>query len=346
MEKAANSGWDTEPCFECRNARRPTETQRFCPFCMSPVHDDGSRPTCGQRVDNCSAPPHHLPLGTMLLGRYLVGRALGSGGLTITYIGRDLSLDNKVVVKELFPVDLVSRRSSESLGVKLYSGVEDKDLVDSRSTFLRDARTLALLGRSEVLPSARHFFEENGTAYLVMDYIEGESLAQVVGNRGSRLECDELLGLVRPLFPALSELHGAGLIHGNISPDNILLTEGGVRLIGCSCPAAPTVKARISSMTPKTAYSPIERHAGDRQGPWTDVYSLCASLYACITGIEPPPALGRVAKDDMAPPRNLGIRMPTWQERALMRGLRMMPSRRFSTISQLEDALYAHGHAL
>lgn len=345
VKKEAKAGRATGPFDGSRNARRPTEMRDYCPFCMAPARGDEPCPTCGYKLDSCLAPPHHLPFSTLLLNRYLMGRALGSSGLTITYVGRDLALDTKVVVKELFPIDLVSRRSAESYGVTPYSGVGKEDLENCRAVFLHDARTLASLGKNEVLSGARDFFEENGTAYIVTDYIDGESLSQVTAHRGGRIECDELLDLARPLFPALSELHGAGLIHGNISPENVLLTGGGVRLVGCSCPAAPTVRAHASVMPPMTVYSPIERHVGRRQGPWTDVYSLCASLYACVTGIEPPPALNRVAKDGMAPPRDLGIRMSTRQEAALMRGLRMMPSGRFTTMSQLEAALYAHGRA-
>ena len=282
-----------------------------------------------------------LPPGTLLQGnRYLVGRALGNGGFGITYIGRDLTLGVRVAIKEYFPVGRATRTATVSHEVACYSDVSEDSLARGRKRFLEEARRLARQEKLAVVVGARNFFEENNTAYLVMEYVRGTTLAELAKQRGGRIAPDELLPLVRPLFPALAELHADGLIHRDISPDNLMLERGNIRLIDFGCARESAGGDLTMTAMLKVGYAPIEQYGNREQGTWTDVYALCATLYRCLTGVTPPAAVDRLAQDDLLPPHELDVPLSDRQERALLRGLCVPPRKRFKTIAQLETALY------
>lgn len=312
----------------------------FCPLCMLPVRTVESCMVCKQGSDIHTKQPSHMLPGTLLQSRYLVGCVLGSGGFSITYIGRDLIQGDRVVIKELFPIDRVSRRTSGSAEITPYVGVSNEELRECCIFFMRRARAFALLGSHGVMSAVRDIFQENGTAYLVMEHVEGDSLAQVSMRGDGRMEYGELVDLVKPLFPALFKLHESGLIHGDISPNNVLIEGKNIRLVDFDCTLCSCKQSRLTTMAFKKRYAPIELQMGMRRGPWSDVYSLCATLYACLTGVEPQHALDRVVADRIVLPHDLGVHITAWQEQALMRGLRMRPSQRFRTASQLEEMLY------
>ncbi len=297
---------------------------------------------CGRDATSYVPLPFHLhPFTPLHGGRYLVGRVLGSGGFGITYIGRDLTLGVRVAIKEFFPAGQATRTTSASSEVACYSGTSSEDFERGRERFLKEAQRLAQLEKLPVVVGARDFFEENNTAYLVMEHVQGTTLAELADLRGGRMAPDELFPLVRPLFPALSELHESGLIHRDISPENIMLEGGRIRLIDFGC-ARESVggDATMTSML-KVGYAPIEQYSREGQGTWTDVYALCATLYRCLTGVTPPASVDRIIGDDLRPPRELGVSLSGRQERALMHGLSVRPRRRTRTIARLEEGLYA-----
>ena len=315
--------------------------KEFCPYCMTPVNEGETCPICGLTAGNYVPSPHHLPLGTKLLDRYLVGRVLGEGGFGITYIGRDLRLDMKVAIKEYYPVDRATRNAESSLNVSNFLGPSAHSFERGKQRFLNEARTMARMDKQKVIVSVRDYFEENNTAYIVMEYIEGTTFKELIEQRGGRIPPEELFRILEPLFSALSELHDAGLIHRDISPENLMLENGKVRLLDFGCARESAGGSATMTVALKYDYAPVEQYNQKGQGPWTDIYALCATIYKCLTGNPPPRALDRITDDTLIPPSRLGVAITPQQERGLLRGLRVQPGRRYRTIEELWAALYA-----
>lgn len=313
--------------------------KKYCPYCMAKVGDDGVCPICGLTSGTYTPLPHHIPPGTVLMDRYLVGRVLGEGGFGITYIGCDLRLELKVAIKEYFPTNWVSRHSQNSLSVSNYSGAAGS-YEKGKSRFLYEARTMAKMDKQPEIVSVRDFFEANNTAYIVMEYVDGTTFKELVDQRGGRIPAGELLHMIEPLFSALSAVHEAGLIHRDISPDNLMLERGSVRLLDFGCARESTQGDETMTITLKHGYAPIEQYQHKGQGPWTDVYGLSATIYYCITGKTPPQALDRLMDDEMILPRRLGVDLTERQEKALLRGMGIKQHQRFRSVEELHTALY------
>ena len=313
---------------------------RYCTYCMNPVELGKPCPVCGLLEGAYAPPPHHLPPGTMLLGRYLVGRALGEGGFGITYIGLDLRLELRVAIKEYFPTDRGTRMSQVSLCVTQLMGAEDDGFQRGKERFLYEARTLARMEKQPEIVTVRDYFEENGTAYIVMEYVEGTTFKSWVKQNGGRIPPEELFSTIEPLFGALDAVHRSGLIHRDISPDNLMLENGMVRLLDFGCARESAGGAKTMTVALKHGFAPVEQYQYKGQGPWTDIYSLAATIYYCLTGETPPQALDRMCEDELIPPRQLEVPLSEQQERALLHGLGIRPRRRFQSVEEFHAALY------
>ena len=251
----------------------------YCPYCMSKTDGDAPCPKCGLTEGAYQPKPHHLPPGSILLGRYLIGRVLGEGGFGITYIGFDLRLELKVAVKEYFPSNWVTRSAEQSLAVTRYTGASGS-YEHGLERFLREARTMAKVVKQREIVSVRDFFEANDTAYIVMEYVDGTTFKELVAQRGGRIEPKELFSLVEPLFPALAAVHAAGLIHRDISPDNLMLEGSCVRLLDFGCAREATLGSETMTITLKHGFAPIEQYQHKGQGPVDGC--LCAERHALL----------------------------------------------------------------
>lgn len=259
----------------------------FCPYCMNQIEPGQPCRICGLTEGSYTPQPHHLPPGTVLKERYLVGRVLGEGGFGITYIGCDLQLEMKLAIKEYFPVNKVSRNASQDLTVTRYAGTTSEDFNQDLDRFLKEARTMAKLSKNQTIVSIHDFFRDNDTAYIVMEYIEGTTFKDLAAQRGRKISAWELLHMTEPLFFALQTMHEAGLIHRDISPENLMLENGQVRLLDFGC-ARDVDNDKTMTVSLKHSYAPVEQYQGKGQGPWTDVYALGSTIYFCLTGIKPP----------------------------------------------------------
>lgn len=313
---------------------------KFCPYCMTPVEDGKPCGACGLTQGSYTPSPHHLPPGTVLKERYLVGRVLGEGGFGITYIGCDLQLELKVAIKEYFPTDKASRVSQASLDVASYTGAAGVNYDKGLKKFLQEARTIARMDKQPVIVNVRDFFEVNHTAYIVMEYVEGTTFKDLVEQRGGRIPAGELLYLIEPLFFALQEMHNNGLIHRDISPENLMLEKGEVRLLDFGCARESADGGNTLTIALKHGYAPVEQYQSKGQGPWTDVYALSATIYYCLTGRKPPQAMDRLVEDELIPPRKLGVDLTQQQEKALLHGMGVPPKRRFQSMEEFHTALY------
>ena len=260
---------------------------------------------CGydERIQNA---PHQLPAGTVLRDQYLVGRVLGQGGFGITYLGWDLYLDTPIAIKEYFPSGFVSRENSQTVNVTRFTSQVGDQFQTNRDRFLREAKSLARFSDVPEIVHVRNFFQANGTAYIVMEYINGITLRQYVQNQGGMLSVQETFSILRPVMDALSKVHAAGLIHRDISPDNIMmLPRGGAKLLDFGSVRdmgdAGMGKGITKSTEPvvKPSFAPLEQYQRrGNLGPWTDIYALCATIYYCLTGRVPPEAPDRMMRDE------------------------------------------------
>ena len=340
-----------------------TGLNHLCPGCMRELNGkekngqkQGTRcPFCGFSISDYKQNPRCLPLNTILAGKYLVGRVLGEGGFGITYMGYDLNMKTRIAIKEYFPVELVSRdttRLTEGGGsdrVISLSGEKSKTYQQGLKKYVDEARNVSQFSGTPGIVSVKDFFYENDTAYIVMEYIEGVSLKEYLKQKGGRLSEEEALAILRPVLEALEQVHGAGIVHRDISPDNIMLTfagEGGaiaaVRLIDFGA-ARMTAKNDQKSLTIilKHGYAPEEQYRSHgEQGPWTDVYALCAVLYRMLTGKVPEPAMDRLFSDSLKRPEELGAAVSPMVSEAIMRGLAVKKDGRIQTVKELTDALY------
>lgn len=304
-------------------------------------------PFCGYREGTPAAAPHYLKPGTVLAGKYLVGRGLGHGGFGTTYIARDQVLGIKLAIKEYLPQDCASRQPGTNQ-VTPYSGEGGKRFTEGLESFLQEARTLARFDGSPNIVGVRDFFTENGTAYLVMNYLEGITLKQyLVRSGGKPVPFDKMLGILLPVMDALRTVHAAGLLHRDISPDNIFLTTSGqVTLIDFGAARQSMNVQQSMSVILKPGYAPEEQYRSrGRQGPWTDIYALGATMYRTLTGRIPPESLERQKNDCLVPPSRLDIRIPAYAEAAILRAMAVRAEDRFQTIDEFRAALLGGGSA-
>lgn len=273
-----------------------------CWNCMEDVGDNVICPHCGFNPQTAQPNPYALQPNTILHGKYLVGSVLGQGGFGITYIGLDLTLEMKVAIKEYFPMNQATRNSqfSSALQWKEQDGSQTNWRTGC-SQFLAEARKMAKINAIPEIVGVRDTFEENNTAYIVMDYVPGVTLKEYVRKNGC-LSFSECVELLLPVIAGLDGLHHQGIIHRDISPDNLMITpEGKVYLLDLG--AAKDMKDAAAGAAPasKIGFSPLEQNAGGNNiGAWTDVYALAASIYYCVFGKLVPPAMERLEEDTLS----------------------------------------------
>ena len=320
-----------------------SNADHLCINCLREKADDGVCPYCGFDESTYELSPHHLQPRSILGGKCLIGRVLGEGGFGITYIGLDLNLDLKLAIKEYYPTGFVTRTNTTTNTVTPYRGEKAEFFTAGRSRFINEAKTLAKFYALPGIVSVRDFFLENGTAYIVMEFVEGETLKQQLARVGGKMPLVEVFDLVRPFLRSLAEMHAAGLIHRDISPDNIMITpEGNVKLIdfGSARDYLDSGNRSLSVML-KPGYAPQEQYfARGLQGPWTDIYALSATIYRAITGITPPESVERLRRDELKVPSAIGIAISPALEAALLKGLAVSHEDRWQSIPELYAVLY------
>ena len=313
----------------------------ICPGCMEHSLADGICHYCGFNKNAYSVQPHVLAPGTILGGKYLLGKMIGQGGFGITYIGLDINLNMRVAIKEYYPGGFVYRDVSSSDEVFVYDGDCTVHFQDGKDKYIKEARTIAQFNDYDGIVSVKDFFSENGTAYIVMEYLDGESLKDYLIKQGGKISVSQSLDILKPILSALSQLHRHGLIHRDISPDNIMFTKSGkVKLIDFGAARDITGNKSLSIQL-KPGYAPEEQYrTHGKQGSWTDIYALCATIYRTITGVVPVESNERVINDTLALPSAYGIQIESSVEAAIMKGLAVNAENRFSSVQDLYDVFY------
>jgi len=312
----------------------------LCPSCFESTGAADPCPHCGY---TSNAPSSHIFLkpGTVLFGKYMVGRVLGQGGFGITYLGWDMNLDVKLAIKEFFPHGLVNREPGESYIVS-FTGTASDEYSYGIERFLDEAKTLARFEDHPNIVSVRDFFRENNTAYMVMGFVEGITLEKHLENQGGKIPFDRAVEILMPVMDALREVHEVGFLHRDISPDNMVISNKG-RVVLIDFGAARQAmgdKSRSMSVIMKAGYSPIEQYQSKgKQGPWTDIYAVAATFYHAITGQAPLEAIDRMAQDDLIPPSQLKITIAHYQEQTLLKALAVGAEGRFQTVESFQASL-------
>ena len=285
---------------------------------------------------------YSLQRNTGLIGRYVIQEVLGQGGFGITYLGIDKLYGNKVAIKEYYPQKIAMRKAQYE-DVVTVTSIEEKNNYDKgKKRFLDEAQVMARFNKNEGIVKILDFFEANNTAYIVMEYLEGITLKQYLGKYGV-LQFRNLIEMMLPLLEALIEIHSQGLIHRDISPDNIMVQHNGKLKLMDFGAARDYTESGNKSLTVilKPGYAPPEQYQTHGvQGPWTDIYALCATIYKCLTGITPPDAIARVMDDKFKEPDQLDGKLSPDIKKILWKGMNIFPEERYQDIGEFGEDVY------
>ena len=330
-----------------------TAVEHLCSGCMSPLEKTNLPcPNCGW-LKTMNNNVNQLETGFILANEnqtahYIIGKSLGQGGFGITYLAWDVNHDEKVVVKEYFPTG-VAARERDSGKVSPLTANQTDEFQNGLVNLLKEAYKMLAFNNEPNVVTVKDFFRANNTAYIVMEYVDGQTLSQMLDERGGRLPLETVLKKLEPIAFVLERMHTAksddkgrivreSLIHRDISPDNIIFTKGGVAKLldfGSSRPFGDNLFAVI-----KTGYSPPEQFfLNVPQGAWTDVYAFAATIYRAITGERVPNAITRTTQDTLVLPSKLGVAIEPFQEAALIKALAPDFLKRWQSVAEFVVAM-------
>lgn len=323
------------------------DINQLCPHCLREVRDKAQKKFCdycGKQLDQMTEVTHQLKPMTILAGKYIIGDVLGEGGFGITYIGFDLNLEMRVAIKEFYPNGFVTREAMNTTAVTAYAGANMQAVQKWQESFIKEARSLAKCSHLSGVVGVKDFFQENNTAYIILEYLEGTDLKNYVKSQGGKVNIDWLMTGLEPVIQSLGEVHRQGIVHRDISPDNIrLMPDGKMKLMDFGAARDYTESGEKSlSVMLKHGYAPEEQYRSKGvQGPWTDIYALAGTIYKCITGITPPEAAERIRNDELKKPSTLGVAIRPKAEQALMKALAVYAEQRYQNIDEFYRDIYA-----
>ena len=309
---------------------------------------DEERIQTAEKSIRLQEPPFALPFDTILNGRYRVGRVLGFGGFGITYQGYDLRSESYIAIKEFFPSG-VAMRPPGTTEVRI--NAHSDQFYSGKEKFLQEARIIYHCRSNEHMLHIYSLFEEYGTAYYVMEFLEGQDLMHYLKAHGGKLTWDELFPIMEQVMDALILVHKEGIIHRDISPENIYLCpDNHAKLIDFG--TARSVRGDQSrSIILKKGYAPPEQYSSyGAQGEWTDIYALGATMYRALTGKVPVESIERQSSvrnqrgDPLLRPSLAGASIPKPVEDAIMYALALEEKKRFRSVEAFYNAVRSCAH--
>ena len=313
-------------CMNCmREKKSQTEKCQYCGFDPKDY-----------RSESAALPPF-----TILSGRYLLGREIGAGGFGITYLALDLILERRVAIKEFFMQEMMYRTKLDAVTVSTANGNEEEMYRSSRAKFEKEAKILAHLNNMPGIVQVYDCFLENGTIYIAMEYLEGKTLGEYIASKGGRLSVEETIQILLPIMQSLEKIHKEGIIHRDISPDNIKFAEDGVlKLYDFGGAKLEKGGAASKVVYMKPGYTPLEQYsANGNQGPWTDVYAMAATMYYCISGKRLPEAPDRSVRKNQALFGAGDVKVSKQVEKVLSKALEIYYEDRYQTMEEFSKAL-------
>lgn len=281
-----------------------------------------------------------LSPGTLVHNRYRIEKVLGEGGFGVTYKVRDYKENRISALKEYFPMEIAYRKPGT---MQIIPTVGSESIYERfREDFINEAQMIYNFRNHPNIVSVYHLFKENNTAYYAMEYIEGSDLSHILGKKGKSMGWENVRPIVAQVITALRQAHKRGIIHCDISPDNIFVMKSGqAKLIDFGA-AKRTMNATQSSVVLlKRSYAPLEQMSVNGNiGPWTDIFALAVTIFQAVVGELPPPAVERANCDNTVWPTERGIRepFPGWED-ALKQGMALDYEYRFQTVEDFWHAL-------
>lgn len=315
-----------------------------CIRCMHLLDEEGHCAKCEFDASSYKQPNMALPLGTCLNERYFLGKVLGEGGFGITYVAWDIVLMVPVAVKEYFPSGIVTREKegSQTGTLQIYEGKSELEFKKGKEDFLKEARSLSRFMKLPSIVSVRDFFQENRTAYIVMEYVEGTRVRNYIRKNG-KMSGEQVLALMEPVIHSLCDIHKTGLIHRDISIDNLMFDDNGqLKLIDFGAARNVELPENTITVSIKRGFSPEEQYrAKGEQGPWTDLYSLCGTMYFMLTGKIPDESVERVYADHLVPLKQReDVALLMQAKCAIDKGMAVLAKDRYQDMEEFYNELY------
>lgn len=313
-------------CYACFG--QYADEFNICPHCGSPEITEAKEPI-------------HLAPGTVLANRYILGLAVGSGGFGIVYSAWDMKLETNVAVKEFYVSRLVTR--AEGLKNLIVSKKSQDEFEYRKERFLAEARNMAKFGAHRSIPNVFEFFEENNTAYIVMELLNGVALNDYLSQNGGRIDEPFALMIANEVGNALKSLHEQNIIHRDVAPDNIYICAGKeikIKLMDLGAAKLADSTDDVIDIILKPGYSPTEQYDNSKNiGPWTDIYALGATLYVMLTGVKPDESTNRKICDEVVPPHLLNPEISENLSNAIMKAMAIEKHMRFKSVQEFLGAI-------
>ena len=298
-------------------------------------------PYCGYAEGEPASEPYFLFPGMVLNDRYIVGEVQGFGGFGITYKAWDKNLSTVVAIKEYYYTNIATRHPGTQT-VLIYAQNRRSEFQHFLNRFLDEARYTAKFSKNSNIVNVYEYFEANNTAYMVMEFLDGIPLSDFL--KKNTMETRQCVAVTQCICTALRSVHEEGIIHRDISPDNIMLCSNGkVKLFDFGAARfSKNEEQEIMKLTQvmKPGFSPPEQYQSiSKQGPWTDIYALGATLYFMITGTKPVESTNRKTEDNLIPPKELIPEIPDYVNNTITRAMAVDIHLRFSSVDEFEKAL-------
>ncbi len=309
----------------------------ICYGCMSDKGIADVCPYCQFDERTYEQPKYALPLGYILADRYVVGKVLGSGGFGITYLAYDKTLKVSMAIKEYLPKSL-AMRDGTTISVVPHSGDTKEQFTHHMSMFIEEARAIAQFNNEPGIVSVQDVIESNCTVYIVMYYVNGITLDQYVKYAGGLLNYEKTMQIMSIVMKSLEKVHEKGLIHRDISPDNIYITKDNqVKLLDFGAARyVITDESQSLSIILKPGFAPLEQYSSKgKQGPWTDVYAVASTIYWMLTGVKPQNSMDRMIQDDLQGADKLNQDIPKHVALTLNKAMELKVEDRIQSIGEL-----------
>lgn len=303
---------------------------KLCMGCMNQIEDHRvTCPYCGFNERDLKQESYYLDPGTIVGGKYIVGKVLSYGGHTVSYLGMDAEAGRKVIVKEYLPSDFSTRSEGET-DVTIYSGDGQVQFEQGLTNFLNEANRIEHLSDIEGIAKVYDCVAQNDTGYVISEYVQGHTLKEILDS-GKTYSVNEAKAFMIQILRGLTKVHKLNIIHCDIAPETIMVTESGdIKLLDFGATRyVTTANSKSLSIILKRGYAPEEQYRSKGvRGPWTDVYALGAVMYRMITGKAPQESVERILEDEVKEPSKMGVAISQNVENALMNALNIYQEER------------------